>query len=74
MPGQEPKFEVVTIGTFSAQEKGLSVDCDWDAVLTKNKKTACEKGAEGIQFLSVDAPSIRSTCYQTKANFFIYKR
>ena len=74
MPGQTPKVETDVIGNFSVKEMGLSVACDWEDTLAKNKQHACEKGADGIQFLSVSAPSIRSTCYQSKANFFIYKK
>ena len=74
MVGEKPRSEIEVIGNFSVKEMGLSVGCGWEDSLAKNKKMACERGAEGIQFLMVSAPSINSTCYQTQANFFIYKK
>ncbi|HYX33461.1 MAG TPA: hypothetical protein VE954_10135 [Oligoflexus sp.] len=73
MPGESPKKTTQVIGSFSVQEMGLSVNCAWPETLQKNKDHACEAGAQGIQFLTVDAPFIHSTCYRTKANFFIYE-
>ncbi|MCT4642743.1 MAG: hypothetical protein N4A33_10660 [Bacteriovoracaceae bacterium] len=69
MPGQKTKSSNVLIGTFSVQEAGLSVICDWEDTLAKNKAKACESGADIIQFLEIDSPSISSTCYRSKANF-----
>ena len=74
MPGQKIDKEFEVIGTFSVQEMGLSVGCGWEDTLAKNKENACAKGAEAIQFLSVDAPSIKSTCYTSKANFITFKK
>lgn len=74
MPGQTPKVETEIIGNYSVKEMGMSVGCDWEDTLSKNKEHACEKGAEGIQFISINAPSIRSTCYESQANFFVYKQ
>lgn len=74
MPGQKVDKETEVIGTFSVQEMGLSVGCGWEDTLAKNKSTACAKGADAIQFLSVDSPSIRSTCYTSKANFVVFKK
>ncbi|MBY0384772.1 hypothetical protein K2X05_06395 [bacterium] len=73
MPGQKIDKEFELIGTFSVQEMGLSVGCGWDDTLAKNKENACSKGAEAIQFVTVDTPSIHSTCYTSKANFIVYK-
>lgn len=72
MPGQTIDREFEIIGNFSAQEMGLSAGCSWEETLAKNKKHACEQGADAIQFLTVDAPSIRSTCYTSKANFISF--
>ncbi len=74
MPVQKIKRENSIIGNFSVREMGLSVGCGWEDTLAKNKAKACEVGADGIQFLEVDSPSIRSTCYQTKANFIIFTK
>lgn len=74
MPGQKIDKEFELIGTFSVQEMGLSVGCGWEDTLVKNKENACSSGAEAIQFLSVDTPSISSTCYTSKANFIIFKK
>ncbi len=69
MPGQViyKKFEV--LGAFEAEESGFSVNCDWKDTLAKNKQHACAQGADAVQFLSVNTPSSRSTCYTSKANF-----
>lgn len=74
MPGIQIDKEFELVGTFSVQEKGLSIDCGWEETLEKNKKYACSSGAEAIQFLSIDTPSIISTCYTSKANFIIFKK
>lgn len=74
MPGQKIENEFEVIGSFSVQEMGLSINCGWEETLEKNKENACANGAEAIQFLAVDAPSIRSTCYTSKANFIIFKK
>ena len=73
MPEQSIKKEFDVIGMFSVQDTGFSVFCGWEAVLAKNKKNACSKGADAIQFVSVDTPSGRSTCYRSKANFIRFK-
>lgn len=72
MPGQviDKKFEIV--GALSVQETGAAAGCSWEDTLTKNKESACLKGADAIQFLSVDGPSIRNSCYASKANFIAF--
>lgn len=72
MPGQTIDREFEILGMFSVQEMGLSAGCSWEETLAKNKKYACEQGADAIQFLSVDAPSVHSTCYTSKANFISF--
>jgi hypothetical protein len=74
MPGEKIEKNFDIVGTFSVQEAGLSVGCGWDDTLQKNKAKACSSGADAIQFLSVDTPSIDSTCYRTKANFIHFNR
>ena len=74
MPSQKIEKENTIIGNFSVREMGLSVNCGWEDTLAKNKAKACEVGADGVQFLEVDAPSINSTCYQTKANLIIFSK
>lgn len=69
MPGQKFENKHTLIGTYSIQEMGLSVGCGWDDALNKNKRKACAVGADVIKFIEVNTPSIRSTCYTTKANF-----
>ncbi len=69
MPGQSFNKEHTLVGTFSAQETGFSVNCGWEETLGKNKKKACSVGADVIQFVEVNTPSISSTCYTSKANF-----
>ncbi len=74
MPGQKIDKEFDLIGTFSVQEMGFSVGCGWEETLVKNKENACASGAEAIQFISVDTPSVSSTCYTSKANFIVFKK
>ena len=73
MPGEPINEPFDVIGTLSLGESGFTSRCDYTQMLKMNRLKACAAGADAIQFLVVDPPSIMSTCYRSRANFIRFK-
>ena len=62
------------IGEISVQDTGFSLNCDSDTVIKKIKSKACQAGADAIHLYDIKHPHwSKSTCFQAKARFLIYK-
>jgi hypothetical protein len=74
MPGEPIKEPFDVIGTLSLREGGFTSRCNYTQMLKMNRLKACAAGADAVQFLVIDPPSIMSTCYRSRANFIRFKR
>ena len=73
MPGEPINEPFEVIGTLSLGESGFTSRCDYTQMLKTNRLKACAVGADAVQFVVIDPPSIMSTCYRSKVNFIRFK-
>jgi hypothetical protein len=74
MPGESVSEPFEVIGTFSLGDTGFSTRCDSTQMFMTNRLKACAVGADAIQYLTIDQPSVISTCFRSKVNFIRFKR
>jgi|JI10StandDraft_1071094.scaffolds.fasta_scaffold126934_3 hypothetical protein len=73
MPNDVVKKDFVNIGLFTVEDTGLSLNCDLENSIIKNKKAACLAGADAVKFTSIQPPDFKSTCFRTISSFIKYK-
>ena len=69
MPGEAINEPFEVIGTLTLRDTWFSTRCDHTAMIATNRLRACAVGADAIQYLTIDMPSLASTCFRSKANF-----
>ncbi len=72
LPGQPVLVKAHRIGRYVTQEPGEFGDRRWDVVLTRNKLLACSKGADAVQFESIETPTSMRPYYSSSAKFLKY--
>lgn len=55
------------IGSITITDSGFSVNCGYDAVISKAQQECRKLGGNCIKLTSITEPNIRSTCYQITA-------
>ena len=74
MPGESISQPFDVIGTFTLSDTAFSTRCDSTEMFMTNRRKACSVGADAIQYLTIDQPSIVSTCFRSKVNFIRFKK
>ena len=74
MPGEAISEQFDVIGTFALSDTWFSTRCDSTEMFLTNRRKACVVGADAIQYLTIDQPSIASTCFRSKVNFVRFKK
>ena len=74
MPGEAINEPFEVIGMLRLSDTGFSTRCDSTQMFMTNRLKACAVGADAIQYLSIDQPSIVSTCFRSRVNFIRFNK
>ena len=67
------KNDFVLIGDMRVADTGLSINCSREVVEESIRRKACQEGADAVEYYDIVYPNIRSTCFQTRARFYVTK-
>lgn len=73
-PGEAVNEPFEVIGMLTLGDTWFSTRCDHTDMVMTNRLKACAVGADAIQYLTIDHPSIVSTCFRSKVNLLRFKK